>query len=556
MGKRQQLRMPRSRLILPIILCAIALFSIGAAGTAAAESDRSPGGIESPILDGKSDLGTGLDAGNSSNITSSVASSGNITAEDIGDVPPETILGSVGSEDGNVAINDIVLTENGNYLLIITVVNSTTVDGAVAKISSEGSAIWSERFRKEGQQSLLSGIRTQSGNYVLSGWTETDESYTGWGVKIDQDGSKLWEAKPSGFSKETFYGVEETNDGEYLFAGDYVSSEGDNNAVVVKTTSDGENIWDLHYWDQQEQNSQNFFDIERIDSNQYVAVGQVYNDGNWDGWAFVIDADGEILGSGTQGHSILDDWINEVSVADNGDLVYAGVQNGNYDSENKEYTSLDGWIFYDTQNDQNQWSKTVSVNSVNRFSAVDTTDNRIVAVGHTSSKDGVERDRITVEYDLDGSRNWLDTTDNAVEQDADGVLVKSSETYVVGEKKKASGSNYSGILWKYDSTGVVKLTNVSIDSGTVTDGSKSKHTLTFDALHVSADNDPDKFTITIPDSVTLKEVNNVSVEGVQKEIEKQKDGNKIIFEVNPESSAESVDLSVTAKIELSTQKAG
>ena len=523
---------------------------VSATGAATATPESPGGGTESPLIGVESEY----DTDNSSNISIQTASSVETTTEDYGNVPPETMLASIGARDGDVAINEIVPTEDGNYLLIITVINSTISDGAIAKFTPEGSPIWNTRFRKNGQQAFVSGIQTQSGEYVLSGWTETANSYTGWAVKIDEDGDKIWESEPSGFSQEIFHDVEETADGEYLFAGEYVSSEGDDNAVVTKTTSSGELLWNNYYWDQQERNPQNFFGIERISTNQYVAVGQEYQDGSFDGWTFSIDSDGEILGGDTRGHSIFDDWLNDVAVTDNGDLIYSGVTNGNYDSGNNEYISSEGWLFYDTLDDQNQWSESISVDTVNRFSAVDVTDNRIVAAGHTSQNDGVGRSRMIVEYDLDGSRNWLDTNDNGLDQDADGVLVEGTETFVVGEKQRTTDGGYSGYIWQYDSTGVVKLTNVSIDSGTsgtVISGSTSQHTLSFEALHVSADNSTDEFTITIPDSVTLEQVNDVTVESPLYDINETVNGNEITFQVNPDDTIESVDLSITAEIELS-----
>jgi len=101
----------------------------------------------------------------------------------------------------------------------------------------------------------------------------------------------------------------------------------------------------------------------------------------------------------------------------------------------------------------------------------------------------------------------------------------------------------------------VQITNSGITPSTVTNSGDS-HTLEINVENVSADNDPDEFTITIPESVTLENVNDVSVEGTEKGVDEQVDGNEITFEVDPEGSAESVDLSVTAEIELSAQESG
>ena len=527
------------------------MFTVSATGVATAAPESPNEGIESPL----SGVESQYDADNNGNSSIQTASSVGTTAENYGDIPPNVHL-IFGSSEEDTGINEIIPTNDGNYIVVASISNSTTSVGAVAKFSPNPnvSVFWSGRYGNNNQQQALwSGIQTQSGDYVLSGWTETTDAQNGWTIKIDEDGNKQWEyvSDPIASSQGVFYDVEETTQGEYLVAGKYNLSGEYTNAQLVTVTSDGELLGRTSPSNVERENDQELFGIEQIEPDRYVAVGRVYQNDNWDAWTIEIDSGRTEYTNRTYFTSAgSDSKFRDVAVTDDNIPIYVGNRFGLDGDSNRGYTSLDAWIYYDSPT--NQWDQGISVENINRFSAVDTTNDRVVAVGHTSQNDGVRRSRVTVEYDLDGSRNWLETDDDGVEQDADGVLVEGSETFVVGEKKQTTDDDYSGYLWQYDSTGVVELTNVSIDPETVTSGSTSQHTLSFEALQVSADGDPDEFTITIPESVTLEQVNDVTVESPLYDANETVNGNEITFEVNPNETAEIVDLSITADIELST----
>ena len=168
--------MARSKLA--ITVCALLLLTISATGTVAAAPESPGGGIESPLTGVESEY----DAANSSDSSIQTANSVGATAEDLGDVPPNVSLTIGSSSGGNVSINEIIPTDDGNYVIIGSIVNSSTSVGGVIKFSPKPneSVLWSERYGNENQrQRLGSGIQTQSGDYVLSGWTETADSYTG-----------------------------------------------------------------------------------------------------------------------------------------------------------------------------------------------------------------------------------------------------------------------------------------------------------------------------------------------------------------------------------------
>lgn len=104
----------------------------------------------------------------------------------------------------------------------------------------------------------------------------------------------------------------------------------------------------------------------------------------------------------------------------------------------------------------------------------------------------------------------------------------------------------------------VKLTNVSLDPATVTDGTAADHTLTFDVLNVSDDGQQDTFTVTLPPELTLTTPitdNNVTATdttGKQINISATSHDNEITFTTSPDTDVELRDLTIKSQFTAQT----
>jgi hypothetical protein len=511
---------------------------------------------DNPTIDANPIGGTNLDQptdnGATGNSTLRTESTG-ITTASTGDVPTKVVNATYGDDLDN-SINDIISTSDGNYLLIGADIGGDSNDASVRKVTPHGSVLWERAYGDELNQSFSGGIQTESGDYVLAGWTETVESYTGWGVKIDKGGSKLWQVEQDN-SEGEFDDVEETDNGQYFFVGNYNSSEADENAEVVKVTTNGAKIWDFIYWAKNERNPQDFAAIERIESDRFVLVGSEYiNDEQWDAWSLKIDSNGEFVSSETYGHSVLNDFFGDVAITEGGEPVYAGIRNGVYDDEANEYNFYDAWVYYDGSS--STWSKEVSVDNINRFNSISTDGNRIVAGGVSLVEEGGQRDGLVVEYGLDETRNWRLTTDESGDYSIDDVFVSGNDTYVAGEINSSDSDNFDGSLRKYttatDSTtdSQVQLTNVELSQNSISNNSESDRTLTFDALNVSSDDQQDNFTVTMPQSVELVAVTDVAVTNGNYDVSYSNTEDAIQFHVDPDRDVASVDLAFEVDMTL------
>lgn len=83
--------------------------------------------------------------------------------------------------------------------------------------------------------------------------------------------------------------------------------------------------------------------------------------------------------------------------------------------------------------------------------------------------------------------------------------------------------------------------------------SAPEHTLLFDVDDVSADNTPDNISIAFPSDVKLGSNPEIRVDGESLEQNKvEKQGNKLLFSINPSSDSTTEDVSVEINVELSS----
>ena len=92
------------------------------------------------------------------------------------------------------------------------------------------------------------------------------------------------------------------------------------------------------------------------------------------------------------------------------------------------------------------------------------------------------------------------------------------------------------------------------------DGSSGEHTLKFDVADVSADDERDNITVTLPDSVAVEDITNTTVTNTNGEVVQlvsddpatlPNPGNKINFAVNPIGATDTQRLNVEIKMTLS-----
>jgi PKD repeat protein len=132
---------------------------------------------------------------------------------------------------------------------------------------------------------------------------------------------------------------------------------------------------------------------------------------------------------------------------------------------------------------------------------------------------------------------------------------QDTESAITVDKYESTSDIGSGTTLETEDGSVTVSESVAIVDPTLTPtkvgASAQTHTLSFEAVGVSADGTADEFTITMPGSVNIETVNSANITNRDNNIAASADGNTITFEANPDQPAETVDLAIELDVELS-----
>ena len=336
--------------------------------------------------------------------------SGMVETQSTGDLPNKIFEQTYGTATDDIA-NDLIKTEDGNFVIVGA---DTRTDGdfkaAIAKLTPTGEVVWDRTIESETNQSFYSGKQTSDGGFILAGYRRQDAQDAGLAAKLDSEGRKEWSRAFTYGQGGTFEGAAETSDGEFLFAGSIETTDGDDDAEVVKTTADGTIKWNFSYSHRYSSASQSFYGIAAGESGTYYLAGEEYDKGNWDAMSMEINSVGEEQISDIYGHDQLDDWFSDVAVTVGDGPYYAGLRNGIWDESDNEYDFGDGWVYHD---DLGSWSETKSQTDFNRFLRIDSSDRSVTAVGFTRTKDADYVEGYAASYSNEGVERWNLSTRSA-----------------------------------------------------------------------------------------------------------------------------------------------
>jgi hypothetical protein len=119
--------------------------------------------------------------------------------------------------------------------------------------------------------------------------------------------------------------------------------------------------------------------------------------------------------------------------------------------------------------------------------------------------------------------------------------IQSGEYELVFSATDSVVADTAGVTVRESAGDQVEISSPEIDPSIVTNSSDS-HTLTFEALNVSADGGQDDFTVEMPQSVEIVDVTDVAVVNGDYDVTYSNNENMIEFTVDPERNVDSVDL--------------
>lgn len=147
----------------------------------------------------------------------------------------------------------IVQLDDGSFIITGYTTLGDDFQVYLIRVSSSGNLIWEKNYGGADYDMGSSIAKTQDGNLLVSGYTASKGAGArdGYILKLDTDGNLIWD-KTYGMEKsDQFSGVVETPNGEIIAVGISITrttqNEQFNSAFIVKTSSDGNQVWSQIY---------------------------------------------------------------------------------------------------------------------------------------------------------------------------------------------------------------------------------------------------------------------------------------------------------------------
>jgi hypothetical protein len=193
---------------------------------------------------------------------------------------------------------DTIQTPDGGFIIVgssdsidVDISNNKGLDDFwIIKIDATGTLLWEKSLGGSGIDEAHSIVASADGNYMIVGETRSDDGDVSqnngsadiWLIKIDGLGNLLWEKTYGGSSFDVGKSIKKTQDGGYLLAGssrsqdgDLSSNNGQNDAWVLKMSSNGAKEWQKSIGGSQIDFA---YDVIEKEANEIILVGESGSD--------------------------------------------------------------------------------------------------------------------------------------------------------------------------------------------------------------------------------------------------------------------------------------
>lgn len=326
-----------------------------------------------------------------------------------------------GSDDDRAA--DIINTNDGGFALlgysnsndIDVSENAGSQDFWLIKITTDGAISWQKTFGFLGADYGTTLVQTSDNGYFITGVLDVSASngqgnakssknlHAGgdvWAIKLDSSGNLTWSRYFGGSFTDTPFGVLETIDNAFIIAAssdspdfDISNNLGSYDFWILKISNEGNLIWEKNFGGSEIDEPRG---ITSTTDGNFIIVGDTRssdkdvtnNTGGADLWMLKISSEGNKIWQKTFGGSSFDVARSISNTQDNGFIIA-----GNSRSLDADFTNQgqnDAWILKVDNNGNKIWQKFFG-GSQNEFlfDAIELNNQQIIAVGESSSADGV-----------------------------------------------------------------------------------------------------------------------------------------------------------------------
>lgn len=166
-----------------------------------------------------------------------------------------------------------------------------SADVYLIKTDSNGNEMWTKTFGELGYDFALDVEQTDDGGFILTGVTtnfeqENDDIYL---VKTDSNGDEMWSNTFGGINSGQGESVQQTTDGGYIIGGRLSPGFGLVNAYLVKTDSNGEELWNKTLGGTEPDAC---YGVQQTTDGGYILTGRTKSFGNGSSDVYLVKTDG------------------------------------------------------------------------------------------------------------------------------------------------------------------------------------------------------------------------------------------------------------------------
>lgn len=333
---------------------------------------------------------------------------------------------------------------------------------------------------------LYASAPAPDGGHISVGWSESNDGDVStnkgkrdlWVVRYAVDGSILWQKTYGGAEDDMGHAIISLPDGTYLITGitysnegDFLTSRGEGDVVVLKIDASGNKIWSRNYGGSKY--DVGFSIIPTADGNFLVAGGShsfdgdinnqhgIVGQGSGDAWIFKINGNGDLMWQKCYG-SIRTEAVLSICKSSDGGFIAAAftdvdAPNGDVTST---YRSLDFWIFKISATGTLLWNKACGgLGSDFPFSITPGIDNGYLVAGYSDSRDNNvtqpkgDMDGFLAKFDENGNVLWAKNYGSAKKEELKSIEISNNSYQLVGNIYDVTTFNHDGFAVRVDLNG-------------------------------------------------------------------------------------------------------
>ena len=195
--------------------------------------------------------------------------------------------------------NSISSASDGGFIIAGEITNENTGNSScyLLKVNNNGEFEWDRSFGGSLNDQGFFLISANDGGFVITGVTRSQNDSSGdlWLIKVNNTGEILWEKTFGGENFESGRSLQQTSDDGYIIVGQTESfGNGNNDAYLLKTDSQGNEIWSRTYGGSG--TDQGRYVVETLDQG-YIISGYTDSYGSMGGfnfWLIKTDSNGDL----------------------------------------------------------------------------------------------------------------------------------------------------------------------------------------------------------------------------------------------------------------------